>query len=664
LAAVVGLTPAAIAQQFPGIPSPAPAPPFAPVGDVAGVAATPAAPQSNLWSFLLPSQAEKKACRECLRQSQMGLLLNNGLAPVSMFSGGLIPSICPGTPTAQELADRGAIGAAARIKKEEAEAEARRAAVRYLGTVSCCYFPGAEKALIGSLRGDTSECVRWEAALALGSSCCCTKNTIQALADCVSGVEKGGFTAEISPRVKVAAEVALQHCLECYKEVVEAKEPEKKPKGSTPTKPETAPPPVPMARLDPALQQMIYYDQVESKSMAEIVVSARQVLAQLKEKQAAKVPSATKAQPTVLLAGVRSAYNIVTNAIKQPPKPAAASGADGDRLVPQAGRATAVASRPPLIELEEPTDLYHVLMARRQARMREAQARMPSGPVVSAVPTTAENAVKSDLAEVPYSTPSGPGSMERRDKGSAYPAASGYATVGYVLATVNPPLARKADPSGTYHVIGDGVVIPPVSTAEPPAALTKPTAMPYWSNGMPAVPAGRSSYNIIGSESPAALPQRKPQPAAQPYAQFPPLTDPAQRDEPTSSQTQVPPVVPTQPVIQVQAEAPAETQSPLPPTLSGLLLLLQDSPEVSQREWAVTRLAAEDWNGQKEVVKALLDAAHKDPEARVRMLCIRCLVHKKINTVLTIRALQDLKTDVDPQVRQEAAQALAYMMSN
>jgi hypothetical protein len=117
-------------------------------------------------------------------------------------------------------------------------------------------------------------------------------------------------------------------------------------------------------------------------------------------------------------------------------------------------------------------------------------------------------------------------------------------------------------------------------------------------------------------------------------------------------------------VVQVQIQVPVQAQAPLPPTLSGLVLLLQDAPEVAQREWAVTRLAAEDWSGQEEVLKALLDASHKDPEAKVRLLCIRCLVHKKINSVPTIRVLQSLKTDVDPQVREEAAQALAYMMTN
>jgi hypothetical protein len=100
------------------------------------------------------------------------------------------------------------------------------------------------------------------------------------------------------------------------------------------------------------------------------------------------------------------------------------------------------------------------------------------------------------------------------------------------------------------------------------------------------------------------------------------------------------------------------------PTLSGLLILLQESPEVAQREWAVARLAAEDWNGHEQVLAALLGVAARDPEAKVRLLCIRCLAQKKVITAATIKVLQDLKADVDAQVRKEAAQALAAMMNN
>jgi hypothetical protein len=148
----------------------------------------------------------------------MGQLLNNGLLPVSAFTGGIIGPICP--PNAVNPNDLAkpadsAEGAAARIKADEAAAAARRAAVRYLGTVDCHYWPEAQDALVNALLQDRNECVRTEAAIALGRGCCCTRKTIEALAVVVSGSERFGNPAEKSERVKAAARAALEHCVAC-----------------------------------------------------------------------------------------------------------------------------------------------------------------------------------------------------------------------------------------------------------------------------------------------------------------------------------------------------------------------------------------------------------------------------------------------------------------
>ena len=111
--------------------------------------------------------------------------------------------------------------------------------MRYLGTVDCKRFPEAEAALINALRADTNECVRFEAALALSRSCCCTKKVLEALVITVSG-RRSNDPAETSERVKAVAAVALQHCLLCYTEV-EAVKP-----------PEPGPPELPQARGRPA----------------------------------------------------------------------------------------------------------------------------------------------------------------------------------------------------------------------------------------------------------------------------------------------------------------------------------------------------------------------------------------------------------------------------
>lgn len=154
----------------------------------------------------------KKRWCECGLSQMLGVLIR----PMTFATGGLIKPCCPG-PDQADPADLAkpadsADGAAARIKADEAEAKERRANVRYLGTVDCSRYPEAEMALINALRTDRNECVRLEAAIVLGSGCCCTKKTIEALRLTVEASDKDGNPKEISGRVRAAAEVSLYAC--------------------------------------------------------------------------------------------------------------------------------------------------------------------------------------------------------------------------------------------------------------------------------------------------------------------------------------------------------------------------------------------------------------------------------------------------------------------
>jgi hypothetical protein len=145
-------------------------------------------------------------------------------------------------PSAQDMAQPGVAGASDSIKKDALEAQMRRDKVRFLGTVDCRYYPDAIVALTAALRTDGSECVRYEAALALSHGCCCNQKTIDALEASVSGTEKDGNPAERSVRVRCTAAIGLERCLACYvPPFVEPDPVEVKPelKG-----PETGPPPV------------------------------------------------------------------------------------------------------------------------------------------------------------------------------------------------------------------------------------------------------------------------------------------------------------------------------------------------------------------------------------------------------------------------------------
>src|SRR5262249_46518754 len=148
-----------------------PAAPAAPAAAAAAVpAAAPAAAPTPGFAFIQKCQEQKDICKRALCETAIGQLLNNSMLPLGALTGGLIPPCCPTTPSKEDLenaaTDPGAAGAAALVAADEAKAKKRRAAVRYLGTVDCHWWPEVQKALIIALRTDRNECVRWEAAMA------------------------------------------------------------------------------------------------------------------------------------------------------------------------------------------------------------------------------------------------------------------------------------------------------------------------------------------------------------------------------------------------------------------------------------------------------------------------------------------------------------------
>ena len=177
----------------------------------------PAAPTAtaNLWSYFCLTPDQKACIKNCYCSSPFGQLATGAAGPMAALSGGLMPNCCLANSIENDILNQppgSSEGAAARIKKDEEDAKARRAAVRYLGTVDCQYWPEATLALVASLRKDRNECVRLEAALALRNGCCCNQKTIAALAMCVSGSTEDGAPAEKSDRVRAVAAEALARC--------------------------------------------------------------------------------------------------------------------------------------------------------------------------------------------------------------------------------------------------------------------------------------------------------------------------------------------------------------------------------------------------------------------------------------------------------------------
>ena len=248
---IAGLTAAAfwtptLRAQIPGTAAAAGAGPLgggaaAAAGPAAAAAPAAAAQPTTLCSLIGLGPALAK-CKAHLCASNFGQMLNSMTGgPMAAVTGGFIPQLCPPLSSAAAAAaaanlpggPNGAAATAAKIQASEAEAKARVAAIEYLGTVDCSRWPEAKTALINGLRKDPNECVRFAAAKALNSGCCCDKAVIEALRECVSG-EATADPAETSPRVKAAAFSALQNCL--------LKVPEDLPPETVPVGPERATP--------------------------------------------------------------------------------------------------------------------------------------------------------------------------------------------------------------------------------------------------------------------------------------------------------------------------------------------------------------------------------------------------------------------------------------
>ena len=229
----------------------------------AGVSSTSSATQpTTFWTLIAQLPAVCKACKAKCCASCCGQMMNEMTKPLSLMTGGCI-QCCPDGPASQNPNTPGAVGAAAALAKCLEEAPQRIAAVRFIATADCGRFPEVQKELIQALRGDCSECVRFEAAIAFGMGCCCSKAVMFSLEQTVTGGTKDGFPRENSPRVKQAALVALERCQASYEpdDPVRPEEPvppetpatpgDAKPASPIPaTPPETPVPPAPAAKRD------------------------------------------------------------------------------------------------------------------------------------------------------------------------------------------------------------------------------------------------------------------------------------------------------------------------------------------------------------------------------------------------------------------------------
>lgn len=572
----------------------------------------PVAPQRTLWSFLGCSWEQKEACRREICKMPIGQMLNNASAPLGAMTGGLIPSFCPQTPTAEQLADKGAVGAAAKIQADEAAAKERRAAVRYLGTVDCHYWPEAGKALVTALRSDRNECVRYEAALALANGCCCNKTTIETLIIVLSCSDRDNFPKETSARVHAASRIALEKCLSCFEDVTPVKQnienPEKPGDNKKQDNPEKAGQPASKASSntprqinDTRLKGEDYYAFIEKQPMEAIVREGRRVLA----------ATASRAIPV-------SSGNSLARLFDRASGTPQTQGYIVHGGLP--GQAEVVASKP--------KNLWEMMTGRNQPVV------VSSYPARSTVVASETPRVVPQPAATPLTT------STEAPLPLAVSAGTSTQPVVTVPETRVPPVVQV--PASTPAL--PAVQPPPVMKSTPVSVQTvTPTPTPR--------------------QAAPQLMQPKVTVAAQPVSTVVPVTQSA-----TVAKTPVvnKPAVETKPVakpvvqpVQVVTQsvaAPSTTRTdPMQATIQKISM-----GQVHERILAIESLTTFD-KATPELASQLIKTAEQDSQDTVRCAAIRAMVRTGVRAEQAIPVLAQLGIQADTAVGKEANQALAQI---
>ena len=604
----------------PGIWAQAPASAGGAAASPAGAASTASgnAAPANFWDFLMKLHDKKADCKEKFCQTQAGKFAANMLKPISGMTGGMIGPCCP-VATKEDLAKPAdsADGAAAQIKKDEAEAKKRAENVTFLGTVDCHWWPEAQAALINALRADKNECVRLAAARALGRGCCCNKAIIKSLTICVTGSEEDKNPSENSERVKMYATIALNHCLACVPEAASKGEPAKSPQGE-PAKDKAGEKSASKSGGKGHANDFLpaYYKEIESGEFKPVIEAAKLAM------QQANAPVATTADSTgktVPAKGNRlkgtSVYDIVSGAASatKSAKPAAPTmptealaGRHGrfvtlDSIKGGDEKLIATPEPAPAVMLETP----HVVPGiYKPAPVQEKNIEIKKE-------TAVREAIKPvQAAPLPIAQP--------MIKASSVQAPAPTQELWQVPATPRQPIRPSVYQSAAY----------PAAPAPVPAPIPKPALLP---NPWPTV------RPTTAQTSPMDAP-----PALQQTVRTVSYSTPA--PAPSVSSTSVP----------VADGQPKQT-------VEEMLSFLRNSAYPELREFNAARLSTPEMKNNREVFQAVLSAARTDPEPSVRMACIRGIAVMGVYSPAALITLQDLMKDPNAAVRAEAERSLARL---
>jgi hypothetical protein len=602
----------------------------------AGPTTAAAAQPQTIWSSLGISKPQLLACRYEKCATPCGQFINKMTMPLAAFTGGIIPGFCPLMPSPAELADQGAVGAAAKIKAEEAQAKARKAAMRYLGTVDCMRFPDAQDALIMGLRGDTNECVRFEAALALGNGCCCTKATMEALSISASCSDRDGKPREYSDRVRAASASALERCLSCYvdpnppkvEKVIEGK-PEEGPKDLKPeelkvpgdkknvaeedkdavknTSKEKAPRPVGLE----------YYRKIESVPRNQIVEEGRRVMAKYNETTSAA--AVLKRESSVI--GMINQAMTDTNATSSTVMENGVSTAKAEvvsarpqnlwEMVTRSAEPTGVANHGKADVVVKSSVEPPTIMAKSAPITMPVPMPMPMPSHMDTMPVLPEpTIVKSEPVIIKPMKPAETG---------------GYGETGSIRPKTPAELASQPHPANT------NVVATPAKTSAP--------------NPLPATVTAKDSTKLTERES------LKPVETPKPIVAKPPEPVVAKPAEPAA-------VKPAEPAV----AKPAEPAVPTPTPLAQRVLTVMTEPNpASVRDQLAASLTKADFDSCPDITPVLVELARSSEADSTRKAAIQALVRNQVNSPAVLSTLEKLADDAPPTVRVEAAIGLARL---
>ncbi len=588
----------ALAQGLPAI-TPPPGLAIAPQPPPVNAPAPPAALPPNIWDQLMPRADQKAACKAKICNSRIGQLFNNMLTPIGAFSGGILGPCCP-TINAADLAKPpdSAEGAAAQLKLDEADAKARREAIRYMAGADCHYWPEVTLALIGSLHADRNECVRLEAALALGRGCCCNRATMKALTLTVSSSTEDGNPPEDSERVKMAALAALNHCLANYTEVVPAPEPIKTDHGGEPIPPKTGEPIPPPTPTPPMTQNRPFgptefYHHAANLEEKKVVEEARRAVEHV-------TPVAVEAPSP---AADHTLFGIVRAAATPPPGPVI----------------------PAVVVMEKPTTHPTVVPA---VLVQPVKSSPPPVVVPVAPPVVVPVAP-------PVVVPVAPPVVV-----PVAPPSTGVAPAGYFSTT-----PKTISTSSTEKTTPTEKTIPP---AQKPAPVEKTTVQVEKTH-----PAAKATIQVEKLPPPPVVVTlvvpAKPAAAEKAAAQV----------DKTPVVVKAAVHVETAPPAPAPIKRTPTVQAGLSATITAEAIgVLRDSIQPEERAKAADVLGACDGWANPGVVQALIEAARSDADPPVRAACLRSLSRMNVRTLPVATIAQALRTDPDPHVRTEAEQVL------